>query len=371
MSRAMNFSAGPAALPLAALERAREELLDFAGSGMSVMEQSHRGKVYETVHFEAMGLVKKHLAVPDDYEILFLQGGATMAFATIPMNLLEKGKAADYVVNGAWGEKAVSEAKAASGLGVGEVRVAASTLENGSYSRVPRQSELTLSNDAAYVHVTSNETIHGVQYALAGGEPFPETRALLVCDMSSDILGRRVDIRRFGLVYAGAQKNIGPSGVTIFAVRKDLVEGARKDLPGIFQWRTHAEAKSLLNTPPTFGIYLVRNTLAWLEAEGGITAIEARNAKKAKTIYDAIDASGGFYTCPVERGSRSIMNVVFRLPNEALEAAFVKQAEAERMIGLKGHRALGGIRASLYNAVEPAWCDALAAFMKQFAKKNG
>lgn len=371
MSRALNFSAGPAALPLAALERAREELLDFAGSGMSVMEQSHRGKVYEAVHFEAMALLRKHLEVPEDREILFLQGGATQAFATLPMNLLEKGRVADYVVNGAWGEKAVSEARAAAGLGVGEVHVAATTEANGSYARVPKASELRLTKGAAYVHVTSNETIHGVQYALAGGEPFPEVEAPLVCDMSSDILGRRVDMKRFGLVYAGAQKNIGPSGVTIVIVTKELLDRGRKDLPTIFQLRAHAEAKSLLNTPPTFGIYLVRNVMAWMEAEGGLAAIEARNRAKARVIYDAIAASGGFYTCPVEPSARSIMNVVWRLPTPELEAAFVKAAEAERMVGLKGHRVLGGIRASLYNAVEPAWCEELARFMKDFAKGKG
>lgn len=369
----MNFSAGPAALPVVALERAREELLDFAGSGMSVMEQSHRGKVYEAVHFEAMGLVKKHLAVPDDYEILFLQGGATMMFATLPMNLLPKGAVADYVVCGAWGEKAVAEARAAASLGVGEVHIAATTEEGGAYRRVARRAELALTKGGAYVHVTSNETIHGVQQASPyGGEPFPEIEgATLICDMSSDILGRRVDVSRFGLIYAGAQKNIGPSGVTIVVVRKDLVERGRKDLPQIFQLRAHAETSSLLNTPPTFGVYLVRNTLAWFEAEGGIDAIEARNRAKADTLYDAIDASGGFYTCPVERSSRSVMNVVFRLPKPELEALFLKQAEAERMIGLKGHRVLGGVRASLYNAVEPAWVDALAAFMKDFAKRAG
>lgn len=362
----MNFSAGPAALPLAVLERAREELLDFAGSGMSVMEQSHRGKVYEQVHFEALSLVKKHLGAPEDREVLFLQGGATMAFATIPMNLLPKGQVADYVVNGAWGEKAVSEARAAAGIGCGEVRVAA-TAE----FRVPRRSELALTPGAAYLHVTSNETIHGVQVGLPGGEPFPETPAPLVCDMSSDILGRRVDASRFALIYAGAQKNIGPSGVTIFVVRKDLVERARKDIPTVFQWRAHAEARSLLNTPPTFGVYLVRETLRWLEAQGGVDAMEARNSTKARALYGAIEGSGGFYTCPVEPGARSIMNVVFRLPTPELEAAFVKEAEAERMIGLKGHRVLGGIRASIYNAVEPAWVLALASFMKVFAARRG
>jgi phosphoserine aminotransferase len=368
MARAMNFNAGPAALPLAALERAKEELLDFEGSGMSVMEHSHRGRVYEKVHHEALELVAKLLGVSRDvYDVLFLQGGASMAFATIPMNFLEQGKTADYVVTGAWGDKAVAEGRTVGTLVGGRVNVAASTS-----TTVPAQGDLRLTDGAAYVHCTSNETIHGVEYALDPEAPFPKTNgAPLFCDMSSDILGRQLDHSQFDLVYAGAQKNIGPSGVTIFVVKKELVERARKDIPVIFQLRTHAKNDSLYNTPPTFGIYLVRNTLRWLEAEGGLPAIEVRNKKKAAAIYEAIDGSGGFYKCPVAKPSRSIMNVVWRLPSEALEEKFVKEATAEKMIGLKGHRSVGGIRASLYNAVEPAWCDALAAFMKQFAKNNG
>jgi phosphoserine aminotransferase len=371
MSRALNFNAGPASLPAAALQRAREELLDFEGSGMSVMEHSHRGKVYEKVHHEALALVAKHLGLSKDWDVLFVQGGASMAFAQIPMNLLEQGKVADYIVTGAWGEKAVSEARAAKTMGVGEVHVAASTEKDKSYVRVPTQSELKLTSGAAYLHCTSNETIHGVQYALSARTPFPKADVPVVVDMSSDILSRKVDASQFDLIYAGAQKNIGPSGVTIVAIKKDLVARGRKDLPAIFQYRTHADNQSLYNTPPTFGIYLVRNVLQWLDAEGGVPALEERNLKKAGMLYDAIEGSGGFYRCPVDKDCRSIMNVVWRLPTPELEDAFVKEAEAQRMVGLKGHRSVGGIRASIYNAVELAWVEALTAFMKDFAKRKG
>jgi phosphoserine aminotransferase len=371
MSRAFNFNAGPASLPFAALQRAHDELLEFEGSGMSIMEHSHRGKVYEKVHHEALALVAKHLGLSSDWDVLFLQGGASQAFAQIPLNFVEQGKVADYVVTGAWGEKAVSEARACKTMGAGEVHVAASTEKDKSYVRVPQQSELKLTNGASYVHCTSNETIHGVQYGLDASTPFPRADAPVIVDMSSDILSRRVDPSQFSLIYAGAQKNIGPSGVTIVAVKKDLVARGRKDLPAIFQYRTHADNQSLYNTPPTFGIYLVRNVLAWLETEGGIAAIEARNDKKAGTLYQAIDGSGGFYRCPVDKACRSKMNVVWRLPTPELEETFVKEATAQRMIGLKGHRSVGGIRASLYNAVEPAWVDALASFMKDFAKAKG
>ncbi|MBX3200233.1 MAG: phosphoserine transaminase [Labilithrix sp.] len=374
MSRAMNFNAGPAALPLAVLERAREELLDFEGSGMSIMEHSHRGKVYEKVHDEATSLVAELLGTPlDAWDVLFVQGGASMAFAQIPMNFLGPGAIADFVVTGAWGEKAVAEARTMKAIGGGEPRVAATTKQaDKSYVRVPRQDELALTGEgAAYVHVTSNETIHGVEYALGPETPFPKVDAPLVVDMSSDILGRRVDASQFDLIYAGAQKNIGPSGVTIVALKKEMTARGRKDIPAIFQYRTVAENRSLYNTPPTFGIYLVRSTLGWMKAEGGVEAIDARNRKKAKALYDAIDGSGGFYRGPVEPACRSIMNVVWRLPTPELEEAFVKEAASEKMIGLKGHRAVGGIRASIYNAAELAWCEALAAFMNDFAKRRG
>ena len=377
MSRALNFNAGPAALPFAALEKAREELLDFEGSGMSVMEHSHRGKVYEKVHHEALALVAKHLGLSQEWDVLFVQGGASMAFAQLPMNLLEKGKVADYIVTGAWGEKAVAEGRACAAFGCGEVAVAATTVKDKSYVRVPKQEELKLTLDpakAAYLHCTSNETIHGVEYALDASTPFPRATSKdvpVVVDMSSDILGRRVDPSQFDVIYAGAQKNIGPSGVTIVCIKKDLVARGRKDLPAIFQYRTHAENQSLYNTPPTFGIYLVRNVLALLESQGGVAAAEERNKKKAGLIYDAIDGSGGFYRCPVDVACRSIMNVVWRLPTPELEDTFVKEAEKLRMVGLKGHRSVGGIRASIYNACEVAWVETLTSFMKDFAKAKG
>jgi phosphoserine aminotransferase len=374
MSRALNFNAGPAALPFAALQRAKDELLDFESSGMSVMEHSHRGKVYEKVHHEAVALVAKHLGLSKDWEVLFVQGGASMAFAQIPMNLLEKGRVADYIVNGAWGEKAVAEVKASASCGVGEAHVAATTAKDKSYVRVPRQDELSLTKGAAYLHCTSNETIHGVEYALDASTPFPRSSGSdvpVIVDMSSDILGRKIDASQFDLIYAGAQKNVGPSGVTIVCIKKDLIARGRKDLPVIFQYRTAAENQSLYNTPPTFGIYLIRNVLSWLEAEGGVPAIEERNRKKAGLVYDAIDGSGGFYRCPVDKACRSIMNLVWRLPTPELEEDFVKEAQAQKMIGLKGHRSVGGIRASLYNAVELAWVETLASFMKDFAKRKG
>jgi phosphoserine aminotransferase len=374
MSRVMNFNPGPAALPLAALERAREELLDFEGSGMSVMEHSHRGKVFEKVHNEAIALVAELLGIPlDRWDVLFVQGGASMAFAQVPMNFLGPGMTADYVVTGAWGDKALAEARTIKAVGGGEPHVAATTRgEDKSYVRVPKQEELKLTKGAAYVHLTSNETIHGVQWALGPDTPFPRTDGVpIVVDMSSDILGRQVDVSQFDVIYAGAQKNIGPSGVTIVALKKEMTARGRKDIPTILQYRTAAENSSLYNTPPTFGIYLVRNVLTWLKEQGGVSAIEERNRKKAAAIYEAIDGSGGFYRCPVDKSCRSIMNIVFRLPSEALEETFVKEASAQKMVGLKGHRSVGGIRASIYNAVELSWCEALASFMKDFAKKRG
>jgi len=362
----MNFNAGPATLPLPALERARDELLDFAGSGMSVMEHSHRGKEYEAVHDEALALLRRLLAVPATHEILFLQGGASMQFALVPMSFLPPGGSADFVVTGAWSEKAHAEASAWAALAGASVRVAASTKEGG-YRRVARPDEAKLDEGAAYVHWTTNETIHGVQYP----EPVRFGRAPQVCDMSSDFLWRKVDVAPFSLVYGGAQKNIGPSGVTVVIGARDFVDRGRKDLPNILQYRAHAEANSLLNTPPTFGIYLVRNVLAWLEGLGGLDAIERRNRAKAAVLYGAIGADAGFYRCPVEEGSRSAMNVVFRLPSEELEKRFVDEAKKQGMVGLKGHRSVGGIRVSLYNAVEPGWVDALAQFMKDFARRAG
>jgi phosphoserine aminotransferase len=361
MARVYNFNAGPAALPLAALERARDELLDFKGSGMSIIEHSHRGKEYEAVHDEAEALVRELLSVSDQYHVLFLQGGASQQFAMVPMNLLPQGKSADYILTGGWSEKALDEAKI-----VGQTRVAATTAaESGKYTRIPEPSELKLDPAAAYVHMTSNNTLFGTQWF-----EFPQTGGVpLVCDMSSDFLWRKFDVNRFGLVYAGAQKNAGPSGIVIVIVRKDLVEGGRKDIPKIFRYKTHADNRSLYNTPPTFSVYLVRNVLSWIKDLGGLEAMEKLNRDKGRVLYGAIDAAPDFYRCPVEKKSRSLMNVVFRLPSEALEEQFISEAKKAKMIGIKGHRSVGGIRVSTYNAVSLEAVQAMTAFMGDFAKK--
>jgi len=372
MNRKINFNAGPSALPLPALERARDEFLDFAGSGMSVMEHSHRGKEYEAVHDEAIALLRELLNIPATHEVLFLQGGATQMFAQIPMNILDKGQTVQYLVNGGWGEKALGEAKVvASMFGAS---VAADNYGEGDgkekkYSRVPAPSDMKINPSAAYCHITSNETIHGVQFNADSSRPFPETGAVpLIADMSSDFLWRPLDVGKFGLLYAGAQKNIGPSGVVVVVISKELIEKGRKDIPKIFQFRTHVENKSLYNTPSTFGIYMIRNVLSWLKGLGGLSKIEEANRKKGARLYGAIDANPQFYRSPVEKESRSLMNVVFRLPTPELEEAFIAEAKKRGMIGLKGHRSVGGIRASIYNAAPYEWVDTLAGFMEEFSK---
>jgi len=356
MARVLNFNAGPASLPLPALERAQRELCDFEGTGMSIIEHSHRGKAYEAVHDEAIRLLRSLLAIPDDYDVLFLQGGASHQFAMVPLNLLPEGKSADYVITGGWSEKALEEAKR-----IGQARVAATTAEDKRYRRIPAESELDLDAGAAYVHLTSNNTLFGTQW-----QTFPTVAAPLVCDMSSDILGRRVDVSKFTLIYAGAQKNIGPSGVTLVIAKKSAIESARKDIPVVFRYETFAKNNSLYNTPPTFAIYLVRNVLAYLAETGGIDAIEKRNEEKAALLYGALDEMSDYYRAPVERGSRSRMNVVFRLPSEELEKKFVADAAKANMVGLAGHRSTGGIRASLYNAVPTEWVATLVEFMRGF-----
>ena len=332
---------------------------------MSVMEQSHRGKVYEKVHHEAESLIRELLGVPDSYAVAFVQGGASQQFGTVPLNFLPNGGSADYITMGTWSEKAFAEAEIVARMFGARARVAGSSPDS---TCVPES--LSLDPNAAYLHVTSNETIHGVEYGLTASTPFPKSSVPVVCDMSSDFLGRVVDVNAFDFIYAGAQKNIGPSGVTVIVAKKSFIASARKEIPTMLQFRTHVDNDSLYNTPPTFGIYLMRNVLAWLKKEGGVPAIEKRNLAKAKAVYDAIDASNGLFHCPVHPASRSIMNVVFRLPTPALEEAFVKAADANKMIGLKGHRSVGGIRVSLYNAVELAWAEKLGAFMREFARAN-
>jgi len=355
----MNFNAGPAALPLAALERAQRELVDLEGTGMSVIEHSHRGKAYDAVHKQALSLVRELLAVPDSHEILLLQGGASQQFAWIPMNLLGEGKSADYVITGSWSKKAFSEAK-----NVGQARAAATTEKDGKFPRIPAQSELELDSKAAYVHITSNNTIAGTQW-----HEFPDTGSVpLVADMSSDIMWKPIDVSKFGIIYAGAQKNLGPRGIAVVIVRKDLIEGGRKDIPKIFQYRTHADKQSLYHTPPTFSVYLLRNVLDVVKQGGGLAAMEKHNRQKAELLYKAIDGRPDFYRSPVDKASRSMMNVVFNLPTPELEAEFVAEAQKKGMVGLKGHRSVGGIRASIYNAAQLSWIDALVEFMNDFKK---
>jgi phosphoserine aminotransferase len=375
MKRAINFNAGPATLPLPALERAQAELVDFAGTGMSVMEHSHRGKEYEAVHNEAIALLRELYGVPADYDILFMQGGASQQFAQLPMNFLTPGSSADYVVTGAWGEKAVSEARSVAALFGASVRVAGTTGtgdgKEKSYTRVPAQSELKLDPNAAYLHFTSNETIHGVEFEAPNGLPFPDSgRVPLICDMSSDFMWKAVDVSKFDLIYAGAQKNIGPSGVVVVVAKKSFLESGRRDIPKIFQYRVAAENNSLYNTPPTFGIYLARNVLAWVKEIGGLAQVEKQNREKAALLYGGIDQRADFYRCPIDQSSRSVMNVVFRLPTEALEDKFVSEARKQGMVGVKGHRSVGGIRVSLYNAVSVDWVKTLVGFMDGFAQAN-
>lgn len=359
--RAYNFNAGPAALPLEVLEQAREELVDFRGIGMSIMEISHRSKEYEQVNEETQSLVRELLQVPDSYHILFLQGGASTQFAMVPMNLLREGKTAAYVHTGSWADKAIKEARL-----IGEVEIAASAQESA-FTKIPDLSDIRVSPRAAYLHVTSNETIGGIQY-----RDFPAVEGVpLVADMSSDILSRPLDIRRFGLIYAGAQKNLGPSGVTLVIVREDLIDGALDHVPTMLRYETHARHQSLYNTPPVYSVYMMNLVLKWIKNNGGLAAMEKKNREKTALIYSVIDESGGFYRGVADPASRSMMNITFRLATEELEKRFIQEAEAHGFVGLKGHRSVGGLRASTYNAVPYESCKALAEFMREFRQKHG
>jgi phosphoserine aminotransferase len=358
MARVYNLNAGPATLPLEVLEEAQRELLDFRGTGMSVLEVSHRGKEYEAVHQEAIDNLRKILAIPAEYAVLFVQGGASLQFAMVPMNLLLAGQTADYVCSGSWAEKAYKEAK-----NIGSVAVSADTSKEAP-TRVPRQEELRLTPGAAYVHITSNETIGGCQW-----KSFPTTQPPLVADMSSDFLSRPFDVKRFGLVYAGAQKNIGPAGVAVVIVRKDLMERAPAKVPAILKYTTYDKDNSLYNTPPCFTIYVIALVTRWV-LKMGPEALYRRNQEKAGKLYAALDASS-FYKPAAARDSRSDMNVTFRLPTEELEELFLKEASGKGLKGLKGHRSVGGIRASLYNAFPTEGVDALVTFMRDFEKRKG
>ncbi len=360
-NRIWNFNAGPAALPLEVLEKIHKDWFNYPNAGMNVMEMSHRGKDYETIHNGAITSLKKLLNLNDSYHILFLQGGASLQFAMVPMNFLTEGKTADYIHTGAWAGKAIKEAKL-----FGKVNVAYDG-KSINYSRVPRQDEVSLTPGAAYVHVTSNETIGGIEFF----DYLKASNAPLICDMSSDILSHDFDAKPFSMIYAGAQKNLGPSGVTLVIIRDDFLKTAKTTgIPTMLSYQTHIDENSLYNTPPTFGIYTMSLVLQWIEGQGGLPGIEKINRTKADTLYSAIDNSGGFYKGTVEVGSRSIMNICFTMASEELEDKFIKEAKGAGFVGLKGHRSVGGIRVSAYNAVPLAAIEALTKFMGEFKWKN-
>lgn len=361
MTRIWNFSAGPAALPEEVLRQAQEELLDWQGAGCSVMEMSHRGKEFMSILAQAEADLRELMGIPEQYKVLFLQGGATQQFAQIPMNLLA-GRSADYIVTGSWSKKAVKEAQR-----IGNVRVAATTEDSG-FTRLPTAEEIKLDPFAAYLHVCTNETIHGVEIP---AERIADTGVPLVADMSSHILSRPVPVEKFGLIYAGAQKNIGPSGVTLVIVHRDLLGMAPLNIPTVMDYAVMAENGSMLNTPPTFGIYIAGLVFQWLKKQGGLAGIDAINAEKARILYECIDNSGGFYTNPVDPDCRSRMNVPFVLADAALDAPFLAAAKDAGVLGLKGHKSVGGMRASIYNAVSLDAVQALVGFMNDFAKRNG
>jgi phosphoserine aminotransferase len=358
--RIHNFSAGPAILPVPVLEEAQREMLSLPGVGMSVMEISHRSKTFDEIFARAEAGLRQLLEIPDNYHVLFLQGGASLQFSMIPMNFLPAEASADYIITGSWGKKALKEAKRA-----GAVNVAA-TMADGGFTRVPGNDELKLDPKAAYVHITTNETIEGVEW-----KKEPEVGDVpLVADASSDILSHPIPVDKYALIYAGAQKNMGPSGVTLVIVRDNLLKRIPDGLHTMLDYRTHVENKSLYNTPNTWGIYIISLVCKWLRDKGGLTAMHRENEEKAGLLYDAIDATE-FYRGHADADSRSIMNVTFRLPSEELEKKFAAEATAQGLDGLKGHRSVGGIRASIYNAFPVAGIEALVAFMKEFERNNG
>ena len=358
--RIYNFSAGPAVLPVAVLEQAQREMLSLPGVGMSVMEISHRSQTFDEIHQSAVQGLRDLLGIPANYRVLFLQGGASLQFSMVPMNLLPAGGSADYVVTGSWGKKALKEAKK-----VGTPSVAAD-MADSRYTRTPEAHELKLDPAAAYVHITTNETIEGVEFKTepdVGDVP-------LVADASSDICSHPLDVSKYALIYAGAQKNLGPSGVTLVIIRDDLLARIPAGLHTMLDYRTHVENDSLYNTPNTWGIYILNLVCQWVKEQGGLAGMGRENETKAQLIYDAIDATD-FYRGHAAKEARSIMNVTFRLPSEELEKQFAKEATAQGLDGLKGHRSVGGIRASIYNAFPRAGCEALVAFMREFERKNG
>ena len=360
MTRVFNFSAGPAALPESVLRIAADEMLDWHGSGMSVMEMSHRGKEFISIHAEAESLLRELLEVPKNYKVLFMQGGAIGENAIVPMNMLRGRASADYIHTGEWSKKSIKEAGKYT-----RVNVAASS-EGSKFTEVPKRENWALDPNAAYVHICANETIGGVEYHWT-----PDTGDVpLIADMSSNLLSRRVEVAKYGLIYAGAQKNIGPAGLTIVIVRDDLLGGALPITPSAFNYTEQAENDSMLNTPPTYAIYIAGLVFKWIKALGGLSAIEAHNRTKAALLYDLLDRTT-FYTSPVARPDRSLMNVPFKLADPALDSEFLEGAEARRMLQLKGHRSVGGMRASIYNAMPLEGVQALVAYMKEFEARHG
>ncbi len=354
-TRAINFSAGPSTLPVSVLEEARDELVDYQGTGMSLIEMSHRGPHYSAVHAEATALARDIFAAPDEFEVIFLQGGATLQFSMVPMNLLDVGVRGGYVVSGSWAKKAIADARL-----YGDAYTAWDGAADG-FVRMPRAEEIEIQPDTRYLHVTSNETIGGIQMF-----EWPDLGVPLVADMSSDYMSRPIPWDRFDLIYGGAQKNLGPSGVTIVFVRKSVLETTNRDLGAYLRYDIHAGGDSLYNTPPVFSIWMVGKVLRWVAERGGLAAMEAAARHKSGILYEAMSASGGFYRSPVDPGSRSLMNVVFRLPTEELEAEFIAASSAAGLVGLKGHRSVGGCRASLYNAMKVDGVESLAGLMAQF-----
>jgi len=359
-TRVFNFYPGPCTLPLSALEKAQAELPDYGGSGMSVMELSHRSPQFGDIVERAVALAKEIMGLGDDHEVLFMTGGASTQFALIPLNFLGEGQTAAYVDTGSWSAKAIKEAQK-----LGSVHLAASS-KDAKYTFIPKLSDIRFPDAATYLHITSNNTIAGTEYPA-----FPETGDVpLVCDMSSDICSRRMDFAKFALIYAGAQKNLGPAGVTLVILRKDLLERCQDGLPTMFDYRTHVEKGSLFNTPPAFCIYMVMRVFEWLKEQGGLEGIEKVNRAKKDLIYETIDSDPAYFRSPVERESRSWMNVVFRLPSEDLEKKFVAEAKEQGLVGLKGHRSVGGIRVSLYNAMPLEGAQKVAELMTSFRKAN-
>lgn len=361
MKRAYNFNAGPSALPEVVLKQAQEELINFKDTGMSVMELSHRSKEYEAVHNEAQALIKELLAIPDNYDVLFLQGGASLQFPMIPMNLLGDEEVGNYVLTGSWSEKALKEAKI-----LGRLTAVAASSKETNYNQIPKLSELNLSANDGYLHITSNNTIFGTQW-----KQFPSVKNnMLIADMSSDILSKPLPIEKFAMIYAGAQKNLAPSGVTLVIIRRDLLERENKDVPTILKYDTFSKNNSLYNTPPTFAIYMLKNVLQWVKDRGGIEKIAQANEEKAALIYNAIDESDGFYQGHASVDSRSLMNITFKLPTDDLNKRFLQEAKELGFVGLNGHRSVGGCRASTYNAVPFEACQALQTFMTKFRQTN-